>query len=325
MEELPEGKYQKLNFRLVESTSEDAEHPIYELLKGNIGFKKGTASNGWISSRFCNYPQEIIVQFVSPVNLRQINILSHEKKISSLIEFWSYYPSQPNEFYPHYKSLSYEKLGYIRMDTNFKTNHKFREFRKVFIDTKCVYLKITLHKNYMNKYNVFNQIGLISVDFFGQPIQMNNELLLRESLKTTEITDDMIDELAREKIRVLKGIQDEAVKAENYDEAKKIKANIDRIRLIGKKIYDLEFQKKIYINNEDFDNAKIMKIEIERFKSNLKNIDKQVAHILPHQNITIDSDRSVIEDKKDINDSINKSVDLGVINKYISTNIAPFQ
>jgi centrosomal protein CEP104 len=255
------------------------------------------------------------------VNLKQINILSHEKRISSLIEFWSYYQTQPNEFYPHFRNLSYEKLGYIRMDTNFKTIHKFREFRKVFIDTKCLYLKLTLHKNYLNKYNVFNQIGLISIELFGEPLNTNlnpSEMLINQSVvKAIDITDDMIDELTREKIRVLKGLQDEAVRVENFDEAKKIKMNIDKLRQLGKKIYDLEYQKKIYIENEDFDNAKIIKMEIERLKSNLRNLDRQVANIIPHQASILDPESTILEDKKEkeVSDSFNKSVDLGIINK----------
>ena len=34
MEENKEKKPQKLNYRLIESTSEDPEYPLYELLKG---------------------------------------------------------------------------------------------------------------------------------------------------------------------------------------------------------------------------------------------------------------------------------------------------
>ena len=118
-----------------------------------------------------------------------------------MIEFYSYYPTSSNEFYPNYKNLNYEKLGYIRMDTNYKNNHKYREFRKIFVNTNCVYLKLSLHKNYMNKYNVFNQVGLISLEFYGLPIQVNNnDFLLQDSLKQKEITDEMIDDLTKEKI-----------------------------------------------------------------------------------------------------------------------------
>ena len=35
MEEKKEEKQQRLNFRIIESTSEDPEHPLFELLKGN--------------------------------------------------------------------------------------------------------------------------------------------------------------------------------------------------------------------------------------------------------------------------------------------------
>src|SRR5690242_2134231 len=125
-----EESVQKLKYRLIESTTEDSEYPLYELLKG-------ADSSGWVSVRFCTYPQEILIQFLTPVNLRQINILSNEKKIPSLIEIYCYYPSTANEFFNNYKQVSYEKLGYIRMDTNSKTNYKAREFRKIFVDTNC--------------------------------------------------------------------------------------------------------------------------------------------------------------------------------------------
>ena len=38
MEEKKEEKQQRLNFRIIESTSEDPEHPLFELLKGNFLF-----------------------------------------------------------------------------------------------------------------------------------------------------------------------------------------------------------------------------------------------------------------------------------------------
>ena len=157
------------------------------------------------------------------------------------------------------------------MDTNHKTNHKCREYRKIFVNTNCVYLKLTLHKNYLNKYNVFNQVGLISLEFYGLPIEVkNNDFLLQDSLKQKEITDEMIDDLTQEKIRVMRSYLDEAIKVEDYDEAKRIKSNLDRLKVIGKRIHELEFQKKFYINNEDFDAAKIVKLEIERLKSTVK-------------------------------------------------------
>ena len=60
----------KLEHRLIESTTEDNEHPLRELTKGLKGA-------GWFSSRFSQFPQEIYIQFTQPVLLRQINMVIH--------------------------------------------------------------------------------------------------------------------------------------------------------------------------------------------------------------------------------------------------------
>ena len=238
------AQIQKVKYRLMESTTEDPELPLYELVRG-------AESCGWMSVRFCTYPQEILLQFLTPVNLKQIHILANEKKIPSLIEIYCSYPSDPDGVYKNYKQASFEKLGYIRMDTNSKTNYKAREFRKIFVDTKCLYLKLVLQKNYVNKYNVFNQVGLISIDFYGTPIVLNrNDLYLKESVQERNLVvqEEDLDEIAQEKLKILKSQLDEALKIEDFDEAKKIKKSVDRVRLIGKKIYEMEANKKLYIN-----------------------------------------------------------------------------
>jgi len=204
----------KLKYRLIEASSEDPDHPLYELMRG-------TSSNGWMSVRFCTYPQEIIIQFLTPVNLKQINILSNEKKITSMIEFYSYYPSTSvnggvayPDIFNNYKRVTFQKLGYIRMETNSRTNYKAREFRKVFINTNCIYLKLVLQKNHLNKYNVFNQVGIISIDFLGIPFLMGkSDLYLRESLKNFDFREEDLDDVSQEKIKILKGQQEEAIES----------------------------------------------------------------------------------------------------------------
>jgi centrosomal protein CEP104 len=290
----------RLKYRLIESSSEDPDYPLFELIRG-------AESSGWMSVRFCTYPQEILIQFLTPVHLKQIQLLSNEKKIASLIEIHCYYPSNSDEMFSNYKQATFEKLGYIRMDTNSKTNYKAREFRKVYVDTYCLYLKLVLQKNYLNKFNVFNQIGLISIDFYGTPIAIkNNELYLKESIKdrNLEVNEDDMDEIAQEKLKILKNQQDEALKIEDYDEAKRIKKIIDKVKLIGKKIFEMEANKKIYVNNEDFDNAKIMKLELERLRSNLKYMNRQLTTILPYQNSTIELNRSISNEETKENKEI---------------------
>lgn len=270
--------------------------------------------------RFCGYPQEILLQFISPICLKQINILSHEKRISSLIEFHCYYPNDSTEVLNNNKSLQFDKLGYIRMNNNSKTNYKAREFRKVYLETYCYYLKIVLHKNYVNKFNVFNQVSIINLEFLGSPIYMNaNDLIMQEQLNN-EIKDHQIDEITQEKIKVMKNLLEETVKNEDFDEAKKLKINIDKIKLFGKKLLVLENQKKRLLYDEDFDSAKIIKMEIDRIKSKIKNIDKQLGEI-NHNSVILGNHNNNINSSIELNKSIGMILNLNEDNKENSENI----
>jgi len=53
---------------------------------------------------------------------------------------------------------------------------------------------------------------------------------------------------------------------EDFDEAKRLKETIDRLKSISTHISQLEERKRIAIQNEDYDAAKIIKIEIEKMK-----------------------------------------------------------
>ncbi len=149
----------KLNFRIIESTTEDLEHPLMEL-------KKGLKGRGWQSSRFSQFPQDIYIQFPQPVIIKRIDIITHEKKIPSQIKFFTYYPKNNDEFVKNIHQVNYNYIGFIKMDTNERYNFVTRESRKVYINSKSLFLKIQLDKNYINQYNIFNQVGLMHIDFF---------------------------------------------------------------------------------------------------------------------------------------------------------------
>lgn len=195
------------------------------------------------------------------------------------------------------------------MDTNQRSHYKSRELRKVYVDSECLYLKLVLHKNYVNKFNVFNQVSLITLEFFGSAIiikpenniaKENNKdakIPMNKDSSTLSVLNQVsyIDDISKDKIRVLKNLMDEAIKVEDYDEAKRLKLNITSILHFGIKLNDLEKQKKLFIERQDFDSAKIYKMEIEKLKANIKNIDKQLKE-LNHQannNNSLDLNRSL--------------------------------
>ena len=264
----------KLEHKLIESTTEDNEHPLRELFKGLKGV-------GWFSSRFSQFPQEIYIQFSQPVLLRQINMVIHEKNIPEQIKFYTYFPDKNNELIGNYHNVHYKYIGFIKMDNNERSQFRARESRKVYVNTKSLFLKIELGRNYINQYNVFNQVGLMNLDFFGvylPPIgknMKNNQFILKHAVRkdnNNPISDQALEDICGPELKDLKEKMDYNIKTENYIECKQIKIKLDKVRMYGKQILDLDNQKKLAVNNEDFDKAMELKTLVDKMKVNLKNI-----------------------------------------------------
>lgn len=281
----------KIQYRIASVSSESENNPAFELLKSNT-------SQGWISARFCHFPQHIVIQFITPIILRQVNILSHENKIASQIDLSTYYPSS-NEVYgiSEFENLAFQSLGYITLDSNERTSFKAREYRKIYVNSHCLYLKLSIHKNHINRLNIFNQVGIISIECYGVITEFNykeenisikklNSFSIKNSNKNAFAEEEM-DDITQEKLRIYKEKLNEAIKVEDYDEANNLKQNIDKIRFLGKKLYELNNQKQVCIVNEDYDSAKIIKLEMDRLKSAVKNVEKGVPPLNINTNSSI--------------------------------------
>ena len=98
-----ETRYQILKYTIIGASSKDPDHPLEKISSNN-------PQDGWHSARFCSYPQEIIIEFHSRVNIKQINILIHEKKIPSIIEFVNCFEQKINEqkYYREKKNRIYK-------------------------------------------------------------------------------------------------------------------------------------------------------------------------------------------------------------------------
>ena len=141
----------KLKYRLVSCSSQDPLHPISDLINNF------SENEGWQSIRFCDFPQEITLQFLSPVTIKQMQFLSHHYRIASKIEILTYLPEiwDPTS---NNNNIKFRKLGYLTFDKNETTNYKARELKSIFLDAPCSYIKFILHKNHPNRFNVFNQV-----------------------------------------------------------------------------------------------------------------------------------------------------------------------
>ena len=317
-----------LNFRILESTTEDEEFPLREL-------KKGLKGKGWQSSRFSPFPQDIYIQFFQPVLIKRIDIITHEKKIPCQIKFFSYCPNNNEEIVKNYHQVNYNYIGFIKMDTNERFNYRTRESRKIYVNSKSLFLKIQLDKNYINQYNIFNQVGLMNIDFLGEYLpffkgkKRNNNLIIQNALRLENIKDEDLTNVCGDKLEKLKVLMEQNIKMENYEECKQLKSKIDKIRLYGKKIYDLELQKKLAVNNEDFDKAMEIRDIVEKMKSNIKCIDNNSNNNMKLNSPVdiIDIDNKIIANNNLNNISLvpitnnNTINDSGIINESINDNL----
>ena len=77
-------------------------------------------SRGWVTSRYCEYPQELIIQFSQIVQLKQLQFLSHQSKISKRIEIMTYDPltqgAQSNQL--PLSQIQFTKLGFLNFESN---------------------------------------------------------------------------------------------------------------------------------------------------------------------------------------------------------------
>ena len=257
-------------------TSQDPFYPLNNLLtKNNI--------YGWQSSRFCSYPQEIIIEFHSYVNIKQINILFHEKKIPTLIEFVNCIPKKLNQNSNNNIYYTNKSIGYIRLSSNAETNYKSRELRKIHVNIFTRRIKLIIHKNYSNAFNIFGQVGIIYMNFLGHILSEENENE-KEKLNFSELNleddiDDLddtliiekMDEESKEKLKELLLELDEKKKMEEYEECKIIKNKIDLLKKISFKIYHLENYKNQFSAKNDFNNSQKIKNEIKLLKQKINN------------------------------------------------------
>jgi len=88
--------------------------------------------------------------------LKKVQLLSHQYLIASKIEF---YIGDCGEGELNYQSAKYTRLGYVELSSNERTDLKARELKSVHVDAEGSFIKFVIHKNFVNKSNLYNQVN----------------------------------------------------------------------------------------------------------------------------------------------------------------------
>ena len=79
--------------------------------------------------------------------------------------------------------------------------------------------------------------------------------------------ETQFDPTTLDRLKVLNAAKERAVKNDDYEEAKRLKEAIDRLKQIGVQLMHLDERKIQAARNEDYDSARIIKAEIDRLRN----------------------------------------------------------
>ncbi|XP_015771072.1 PREDICTED: centrosomal protein of 104 kDa-like [Acropora digitifera] len=246
----------KVTFQVVYSSSSNDNHSEKEL-----EFHSPT-SKGWQSSRFCLYPQELVLLLREPTRVRKLQILSHQFLIPSKVEVLI--SRAPPGQTPSLLTSQFKRLGYVALSSNESTDFKARELKSIHLDFEGNFIKLVLHKNHVNKYNIYNQVGLIAVNIIGDPLEVPSYSQDHDAVSDIIACDE--DPETATLIRKLDDKKREAVQLERYDYAKKLTAVISDLYKIGEKLGRYEVEKKRAVELEDYDLAMEKKRQSDEFR-----------------------------------------------------------
>eukprot|EP00946_MAST-07B_sp_MAST-7B-sp1_P002178 g2178.t1 len=291
----------KLSFRIAACSGEDPDYPASALaLPHEAGVQ------GWQSPRFIEYPIELGLEFPSPVKIEQLQLLSHQSKIATRIEIAIGVGDT-------YEETEFRRLGALSLDDNERSGYRARELKSVYLDATCRFLKLTLHKCYINKFNLYNQIGIVAINALGTSLSapLENEAdkraasmapslmaslsakgpaagqgmakQLREQAadSAAEKYDDLafdlsFDRATAEKIRLIVEAKNSCAAREDFQGAKALKMVEHQLKAIGVQLAKMEGQKQTAVSREDYDAARSLRDQISRLR---EGIDQQLAEI----------------------------------------------
>lgn len=228
-----------------------------------------------------------------PTRVRKLQLLSHQFMISSKVEVLI--SQVPAGHSPSLLTSKFKRLGYVGLSDNESTGFKARELKSIHLDAEGHFMKLVLHKNHVNKYNIYNQVGLVAVNVIGDRLDdpldpnplKNVDSLLQGYMnpnsnqgpvwgrinkpdyisRLDDLSFDMYqDPETAALIRKLNDKKQEAVQQERYDYAKKLTAVISDLYKVGERLGRYEVEKKKAVEMENYDLAMEKKRQSDEFR-----------------------------------------------------------
>lgn len=168
-----------------------------------------------------------------------------------------------------------------------------RELKSVFLKARGVFMKLIIHKCYINPLNLFNQVGIIALNVLGQPVSAGGgggivggggggygavpmldggvgggkPPLAAGRRGIHDLAVDMgLDPETAALLRDVAARKEAAVAAEDFEAAKRLKGLQDTIKSVGGQLAQLVADKARAVEDEDYDRAATLKTDITRIR-----------------------------------------------------------
>ena len=69
-----------------------------------------------------------------------------------------------------FRDFSNFNVRYIELSSNDRTNFKARELKSIHVDAEGIFLKLIIHKNYVNRLNLYNQVSIVAINLLGDDL-----------------------------------------------------------------------------------------------------------------------------------------------------------
>lgn len=143
----------------------------------------------------------------------------------------------------------------------------------------------------MNEKNIFNQAAIVQLKVSGfalgtyekhalfgherefatqvlgdEPVTGYENTVVPRNLKLKTLEGKEMDKMIQDKIEILERIKTQSLKVEDFDHCKLLKGIIDKLKILGNQIWRMNQEKKMAIENEDYEIAKQLKFQIEQIR-----------------------------------------------------------
>jgi len=260
----------RIGYSVAQVTSEE------EGFRGSQLVEVGPQAKGWLSAKYCIFPQTFTLALDTRTTVEKLQILGHPWAVTSKLEIWLGDVAKGQEV--DVNKAYFMKIGELAMESNVENDFTARQLQCVEINQgsrplSVSFIKFVLHKNHTNRKNQYNQIGLAAINVIGTPknSQPGSSVSPLENEKSFSEYDDLsfimyTDKEVAQIISKLEKKKYEAVSTERFEYAKKIKSAIVELREAGLILGSLDMEKQIFADTGQYDEAKEKKMQMDEFR-----------------------------------------------------------